>query len=109
MFAKFKTNEISERKMTNDVVFLKSVLKIKEGDDFRLKHETTDSVLGITYRRCQQYFNGIKVDNAEYLVYGRDGNIEIINGDFRVIDIQKYKKNHKNIFKSIHDVVSLHH
>ena len=109
MFAKFKTNEISERKMTNDVVFLKSVLKTKEGDEFRLKRETTDSDMGITHRRYQQYFNGIKVDNAEYLVHGRDGNIEIINDVFRVIDIQKYKKNHKNIFKSIHDVVPLHH
>ena len=90
-FVKFEANGSSERKMTNDVVFLKSVINAKEGDEFRLKRETIDNELGITHRRFQQYFKGIRVDNAEYLVHGRDGNIEIINGDFQIIDIETIK------------------
>jgi len=86
-FARFKANESPDRKMKNDVVFLKSVLKAKEGDEFLLKSEITND-LGVTYRKYQQYFRGIRVDNREYLAHGRNGNIEIINGDFQVINIE---------------------
>ena len=89
-FARFKVNENSDRKMENDVVFLKSVLNTKDGYEFRLKSETTDN-LGITHRRYQQFFRGIKVDNAEYLLHGRAGNIEEINGDFQEIGIESVK------------------
>jgi Zn-dependent metalloprotease len=86
-FARFATNENPDRSMANDVVFLKSMLKTREGDDFRLKSEITDDI-GITSRKYRQYFMGIRVDNAEYLVHGRNGNIEVINGDFRLINIE---------------------
>ncbi|MET0394142.1 MAG: M4 family metallopeptidase, partial [Chitinophagaceae bacterium] len=32
--------------------------------------------------RYQQYYRGIKVENAEYLVHGKGGSTEVINGDF---------------------------
>jgi len=89
-FARFKTNENSDRKMQNDIVFLKSVLDAKEGDEFRLKSEETDKQ-GITHKKFQQYYKGIKVDNAEYLLHGKDGEIEVINGDFQVIEIKTTK------------------
>ena len=86
-FARFTSNESSDRKMNNDTIFLKSVLKAKNEDGFRIEIETTDDQ-GITHRKYQQYFKGIEVDNAEYLTHGKDGVIEVINGDFQVINIE---------------------
>ena len=86
-FARFKVNESSDRKMKNDIVFLKSILGAKNEDEFRLKSEIIDE-LEITHRKYQQYYKGTKVDNAEYLVHGKEGNIEVINGDFRIINIE---------------------
>jgi len=85
-FARFSIDEKSERKMNDDTGFLKSMLQAKEGDEFRLIRETTDE-LGITTRRFQQYFKGVKVENAQYLLHGRNGFIEVMNGDFHEVDI----------------------
>jgi Zn-dependent metalloprotease len=85
-FARF-TETSTDRKMSKDTVFLKSILNAKNEDEFRLKSETTDD-LGITHKRFQQYYKGVKVDNAEYLVHGKGDNIEYINGDFQDINIQ---------------------
>jgi Zn-dependent metalloprotease len=85
-FAEFKVDANSNRKMQNDTSFLKAVLNAKTGDSFRKIKDYTDEV-GITHRRFQQYYKGIKVEHAQYLVHGKDGNIETINGDFRDVDI----------------------
>ena len=76
-FAKFSLNGNSERKMSNDTLFLKSILASKEGDEFHLIRETTDK-LGITTKRFQQYYKGIRVDNAQYLLHSRIGYIEVM-------------------------------
>ena len=86
VFAYFKINENSDRKIENDTVFLKSILNAKKEDGFRLKSETTDD-LGITNKKFQQYYRGIKVDNAEYVLHGKNGLIEVINGYFQIITI----------------------
>ena len=85
-FARFAINANSNRKMDNDTVFLKAILQAKNEDEFRLKSVTTDE-LGITHKRFQQYYKGIKVDNLEYLLHGKDNNIEVINGDYQDITI----------------------
>jgi len=41
--------------------------------------------LGITHKRFQQYYKGIKVDNTEYLLHGKNGEIEVANGSFENI------------------------
>jgi len=90
-FARFSIEENKrsfDRKSENDVNFLKSMLQVKEVDEFRLKSKTTDSVLGVTTKKFQQYYKGIKVDNAQYLLHIRDGLIEVMNGHFRDINIQ---------------------
>ena len=84
-FARFSITENSDRKMNNDTVFLKSILKAKKEDEFRLKGVTTDK-LGITHKRFQQYYKGIKVENAEYLLHGKNDNIEYINVYFQDIN-----------------------
>jgi Zn-dependent metalloprotease len=85
-FARFQINADSDRKMQNDTSFLKSVLNAKEEDNFRKIKDYTDE-LGITHRRFQQYYKGLKVENAEYLIHGKEGNIEAINGSFQNINI----------------------
>jgi len=54
-FARFKKNGNSGRKMQNDTLFLKSMLKAKKEDGFRLKNETKDE-LGMTHKKFQQYY-----------------------------------------------------
>ena len=86
-FASFAVNENSDRKMQNDMAFLKSVLQMKNEDELRLKSITTDES-GITRKRFQQYYKGVIVEKAQYLLHGKNGNIDYINGSFQVIDLQ---------------------
>ncbi len=89
-FARFRANANSNRKTQNDTLFLKAILKAKNEDGFRLLKENTDE-LGITHKKFQQYFKGLKVENAEFLIHEKNGNIEVINGDFQDITIQAIK------------------
>jgi Zn-dependent metalloprotease len=65
---------------------LLKVLHAKKSDEFRMKIEKKDKY-GITHRRFQQYYKGIKVENAEYLIHGKNGLIQTMNGDFRDVNI----------------------
>ena len=82
-FAHFAVKPHSDRKMDNDTIFLKSILQAKPEDEFRLISEKIDE-LGITRKRFQQYYKGIKVENAQYLLHGKDGNIEAMNGHYQI-------------------------
>jgi len=79
-FARFKPD--ANKKVQDAVSFLKAVLHAKPEDELRLIKQTTDK-LGITHHLYKQYYKGIKVENAEYLVHGKNGIIETINGDFQ--------------------------
>ena len=83
-FARFKPD--ANRKIQDGINFLKAVLNAKQDDEFHPIKETIDS-LGISHRLYQQYYKGIKVENAEYLIHGKNGSIEIINGDFQDVNI----------------------
>lgn len=83
-FARFKPDV--KRRIEGGENFLKSALHTKQGDDFRLIKEITDA-LGISHQRYQQYYKGIKVENAEYLIHGKNGIIETINGDYQEVNI----------------------
>ncbi len=83
-FVRFKPD--THRRIVNAKPFLKTVLHAKPDDEFRLIRETKDK-LGITTLRFQQYYKGIKVENMEYLVHGKNGIIETINGDFVHVNI----------------------
>lgn len=76
----------TERTMANGKTFLKEVLKLEQKEDFRLQKENTDKY-GVTHQRYQQYYNGIKVEGAEYLVHGKNRIIETINGNYRKVGI----------------------
>lgn len=70
--------------MVNGKAFLKEVLKTDKNEEFRLYKENTDK-LGIIHQRYQQYYKGIKIEGAEYLLHGKNGMIEIINGNYTKI------------------------
>ena len=89
-FARFKVNVNANRKMQNDTIFLRSILHSNKEDEFKIAKEFTDE-LGIKHKRFQQYYKGLKVENAEYLLHGKDDNIEVINGDFQHINIDDVK------------------
>jgi bacillolysin len=73
------------RRLTDGPRFLKKLLGTKESHEFRLLIETTDD-LGFVHQRYNQFYKGVRIDNADYLVHGRNGLIETINGEFPDID-----------------------
>ncbi|MCF6332546.1 MAG: M4 family metallopeptidase [Draconibacterium sp.] len=83
-FAQFMPNP--ERSIQDGTEFLKTFLQAKSDDEFRLTKETDDE-LGFSHLRFQQYYKGVKVENSEYLIHGRDGIIESINGDFKQVTL----------------------
>jgi len=54
-------------------------LQLAPGTDMRLVDETTDD-LGITHLRYQQYFQGIEVEGAQWLVHARGNRALSANG-----------------------------
>ncbi len=76
----------AERKIQNGPTFLKNLLQAKPEDDFHSTKEITDK-FGITHVRFQQYYNGIKIEGAEYILHGKNGNIQTANGDYKNVEI----------------------
>jgi len=87
-FARFRAN--TNRQMKNAATFLKQALQMKGDDELRLSKEIIDEI-GITHQRYQQYYKGIKIENAEYILHGNNQIIETINGDFQDISISSIK------------------
>ncbi|MGB8490567.1 MAG: hypothetical protein WCE64_05870 [Bacteroidales bacterium] len=85
-FAWFKINESSDRVMSNDTIFLKSILNAKKDDSFRLIKLNEDKT-GYVHKKFQQYYKGVKVEYCQYLIHGKNGFIETINGHFQVLNI----------------------
>jgi bacillolysin len=77
---------VLSRKTQNDTLFLKSILNAKNEDGFRIISEITNKAGG-THKKFQQYYKGIKVEDAEYLTHSKNGIIETINGDFERVNI----------------------
>ena len=62
-FASFKIDSTTGRSMENYTRFLQTVLQMESTDELRLINSHTDTS-GITHKRLQQYYKGIKVENA---------------------------------------------
>jgi Zn-dependent metalloprotease len=87
-FARFKNSE--SRKLKDGTLFLHEVLKETPGNDFKLVKEDTDK-LGIIHLRYQQYFNGVRILGAAFLLHGRNGNIETMNGHYANVSLTSVK------------------
>jgi len=79
-------SHVLNAKIANAINFLKTTLQTTSSDSFALIKQTTDK-LGMLHQRYQQYYKGIKIENAQYLLHGRNGNIETMNGDFQIVNI----------------------
>lgn len=85
-FVRFKINASSNRKLSNNVSFLKNLLKAKDKDNFRLfKSEKDDE--GKLHETFQQFFNGIEVNRVNYKIHYANGNIETVNGEYADISL----------------------
>lgn len=64
-----------DHKEQGDTALFRSVLKMSPNYSYSKISESVDK-LGITHKRFQQYYKGIKVDRAEFSLHGKNGNIE---------------------------------
>jgi len=65
--------ENTKIKSESTMSFLSQVLQFKNGDElveYKIEHDK----LGYTHHRYQQYYNGIKVENGQYLVHEKKRN-----------------------------------
>ncbi|HEX6430986.1 MAG TPA: M4 family metallopeptidase [Niastella sp.] len=83
-FARIRPDQTST--LQEAPAFLRTFLDARPGYEFRLKREQTDE-LGFTHQRYHQYFQGIKIENAEYVVHAKKGVIQTINGDFDNVSV----------------------
>ncbi|UYZ58129.1 M4 family metallopeptidase [Hymenobacter latericus] len=60
---------------------LRATLPLTSHDEMRVARLETDGA-GIKHERFQQYFKGVKVENATYTAHSRNGEVEVISGDF---------------------------
>ena len=72
--------------MLNPTQFLREILEMKINDSLGTIKSYTDE-LGSNHKKFQQYYKGIKVENATYLIHGKGKSIETINGEFAVVSI----------------------
>ena len=83
-FIAFDNNGAAHRSdQANEV--LKKYLNLSATDDMRVAKTEKDDV-GFTHQRFEQFYKGIKVEHAAYLVHSKNGVVQSINGDFRKLD-----------------------
>jgi len=66
-------------KETSSVQVINQYFKLSDNDKLVLKTKSVDD-WGVKHSRYMQYYNGIKVENAEIIVHSRNGIILSING-----------------------------
>jgi Zn-dependent metalloprotease len=78
-YARLKRHEVNSIK--NSTAIVKLIHGASDETEFRIIKESVDNK-GYEHKKFQQYFKGILVENGIYLVHGRNGIVEDINGDF---------------------------
>ena len=71
------------RGLSSDQV-LRQQLTLTNADQMVQRTAETDQ-LGFVHQRFAQYYQGIRVEHADYLVHSKGGTVESINGDFEKI------------------------
>lgn len=80
-FARFSQTKNQQRKSSNVLSFLKSVLNAQKDNELIIIKTQTDE-LGYTHQKFQQYYKGIKVEGGEFVAHIIQDYIETINGLF---------------------------
>lgn len=89
-FVRFTSGKNQERNMNKDTVFLKTFYKTDRNNGFR-KIQEGSLPKDVPFKKFQQYYKGLQVDNAQVIIYGKNNNIEVVTGDFQDIDIENVK------------------
>ena len=63
---------------------LRQELALTTADQLRLSKAETDQ-LGFTHQKFAQFYQGIRVEHADYTVHAKGGTVESISGDFEKI------------------------
>ena len=63
---------------------LRQQLGLTDADQMRSARTETDQ-LGFTHEKFAQYYQGIRVEHADYTVHAKGGTVESISGDFEKI------------------------
>ena len=63
---------------------LRQQLALTDADQMRVARVQTDQ-LGFTHEKFAQYYQGIRVEHADYTVHAKGGTVESISGDFEKI------------------------
>ena len=63
---------------------LRQQLALTSQDQFRPARVETDQ-LGFTHEKFAQYYQGVRVEHADYTVHAKGGTVESISGDFEKI------------------------
>ena len=63
---------------------LRQQLGLTNADQFRSARVATDQ-LGFTHEKFNQYYQGIRVEHAQYTAHAKGGTVESISGDFERI------------------------
>ena len=71
------------RGVSSDQV-LRQQLSLTNADQMVQRSAETDQ-LGFVHQRFAQYYQGIRVEHADYIVHSKSGAVEAINGDFERI------------------------
>ena len=82
-FVKFDTKSRSYTKSETKAV-LSSIFEMTKNDEYKSLRSEKDQI-GITHERFQQYYKGIKVENGIYIVHSRNGAIESLSGEYKLI------------------------
>jgi Zn-dependent metalloprotease len=81
-FVKFDTKAKSVSKSETKAV-LSSLFNMTSNDEYKTIRSEKDQI-GYTHERFQQYFKGIKVEHAVYVVHSRNDVIESMSGEYKI-------------------------
>jgi len=82
-FVKFDTKTKSFSKTETKAV-LNSLFNLTKSDEFKTLRSEKDQI-GYVHERFQQHYKGIKVENGVYIVHSRNGAIESLSGEYKLI------------------------
>lgn len=81
---------VANYKISDGLNFLKSTLKSGPEDSWAETSKTNDQ-LGMSHIKYQQFYKGVKVENAEYMLHEKSGSIEVMNGDYQIVKLKTVK------------------
>ncbi|MFC2152330.1 M4 family metallopeptidase [Bacteroidota bacterium] len=82
-FVKFDT-KVKAVSNTETKAVLSSLFNMTKNDEYKTIRSEKDQI-GYTHERFQQYYKGIKVEHGVYIVHSREGVIESLSGEYKLI------------------------